>query len=312
MESRRLSLMVGAFVILTLGVAAAILFSFSAERGFLTSRYRLVAYFQNVQGLTSGAPVRLAGKDVGSVEHVTFAPLEEDLPPIRVILQVDEAVSDRIRTDSVASIGTIGLLGDKYVEITMGTDFGRVLGEGDEVATVSPIDLNLAVERGTEAIDNIARLAGSVNSVVDEFAERMGGRGLAESIADVSQIVEEIQTGDGLLHSLIYDRYAGGGVESIERSLATLEGILAEVARGDGLLHTLIYEPVGEPNPITEVAQAADNMNSILEKLDRGEGTLGRLLTDPTLYEDVKVLIGGAQRSFVVRSLVRMAADGEE
>ncbi len=308
--NRRLSLVVGAFVLATLVVLGVIVFSFSAEQGFLRERYRLVTYFHNVQGLTAGAPVRLAGRDVGSVEFVTFSPLEEQLPPVRVVLQIDAGVQDRVRTDTVASIGTIGLLGDKYVELSMGTDFGRVLGEGEEVPSVSPLDINEAVQRGTEAIDNIARLAANVNQVVEDFGVSMGGKGIADSIAGVSQIVQEVQTGDGLLHSLIYDRYAGSGVESIERSLALLEGILEEVVEGEGIIHSLIYDPTGEQDLVMQAVQAGAGLNEILAKVNSGEGTLGLLLTDPTLYEDLKILVGGAQRSLVVRSLVRIASDG--
>jgi len=311
-DSRRLSLIVGAFVVMTLVVIGFVLLSLGSGSGLLRPRYRLVTYFENVQGLVAGAPVRLVGKDVGTVEFVTFAPLEGERPPVRVVLQVDASVQDRIRSDSVTSIGTIGLLGDKYVEISMGTISGRVLQEGDEVASISPVDLNVAVVRGTQAIDNIATLTENVNRVVEEFGESMGGRKMAESFTAMSEMVQEVQRGEGLLHSLIYDSYEGGGVESIEHSLAILEGILDEVSEGSGVLHTLIYEPTAEQDVVMEALEAGARMNSILEKVDKGEGTLGLLLNDPTLYEDLKLLLGGAQRSLVVRSLIRLSTgEGE-
>jgi len=311
-DSRRLSLIVGAFVVMTLAVIGFVLLSLGSGSGLLRPRYRLVTYFENVQGLVAGAPVRLVGKDVGTVEFVTFAPLEGERPPVRVVLRVDASVQDRIRSDSATSIGTIGLLGDKYVEISMGTISGSVLQEGDEVASISPVDLNVAVVRGTQAIDNIATLTENVNRVVEEFGESMGGRKMAESFTAMSEMVQEIQQGEGLLHSLIYDSYEGGGVESIEHSLAILEGILDEVAEGSGVLHTLIYEPTVEQDVVMEALEAGARMNSILEKIDSGEGTLGLLLNDPTLYEDLKLLLGGAQRSLVVRSLIRLSTGEEE
>ena len=57
---------------------------------------------------------------------------------------------------------------------------------------------------------------------------------------------------------------------------------------------------------------AGGRLNSILEKMDRGEGTLGLLLNDPTLYEEVKLLVGGANRSTVVRSLIQMVTPEDE
>jgi phospholipid/cholesterol/gamma-HCH transport system substrate-binding protein len=310
-RDRRLSLVVGAFVVGILGILAAAVLSLSAERGIWTARYRLVTYFANVQGLIEGAPVRLAGKDVGSVEFISFAALGEDRPPVRVVLLVDEGVQHRIRSDSVATIGTIGLLGDKYVEISMGSPEGAVLVDGAELASVSPLDLNEVVTRGTAAIEGVTRLTENVNAVVDDFGRNMGGRGLAEAVTAISDMAKQIQQGEGLLHSLIYDSYEGSGVQSIERSLATFEEILDEVANGQGILHTLIYEPAQEQDLLAQAVAVEANLNSILQKIDRGDGTLGLLVNDPTLYDDLKLLVGGAQRSLLVRSLLRLSAEGE-
>jgi phospholipid/cholesterol/gamma-HCH transport system substrate-binding protein len=293
-----------------LAVASVMLFTLSAERGFLRPRYRLTSYFENVQGLTTGAPVRLAGRDVGFVEFVAFAPLTSEFPPVRVVMQIDRSVQERIRSDSVAGIGTIGLLGDKYVEISMGTERGQVLQDRAQLASLSPLDLNQAVERGGEAIANIAELTRNVNEVVDSFGRSMGGEGLADITASAADVMREVREGDGLLHGLIYGTYEGDAVGRVERSAASFERILTAIQEGPGPLHTMIY---GEPDGaelLTRASEASASLGSVLEKIDRGEGTLGLLVNDPTLYEDLKLLVGGAQRSLVVRSLIRMS--GEE
>lgn len=308
-DRRRLSLIVGAFVVAALAVGSASLLTLGSRGGLLSPRYRLVTYFENVQGLVGGAPIRLAGKDVGTVEAVTFAALSDDLPPVRVVLQVDADVQDRIRNDSVASIGTIGLLGDRYVELSMGSPAGRVLQAGEEIASVSPLDLGVAVVRGTQAIDNIATLAENVNRVVEEFGVSMGGQKIADATASLTEIVDEVKTGDGLLHSLIYDSYEGSGVESIESALASFENILTQIERGDGFLHQLIYDSPEETEGVADTLAAAARFDSIMTKVDQGEGTLGLLVNDPTLYEDLQELVGGANRSLVVRSLIRLSTE---
>jgi phospholipid/cholesterol/gamma-HCH transport system substrate-binding protein len=307
--SRRLSILVGSFVMASLAVLSVMLFLLSAERGFLRPRYRLVTYFENVQGLTAGAPVRLAGRDVGFVEFVNFAPLGMERPPVRVVLQIDENIQERVRSDSVASIGTIGLLGDKYVEISMGTAMGRVLGDGDDLPSVSPVDLNEALERGGEAVRNIAELTANVNEVVESFRRSVGGEGLAEIANSVGEVAREIREGDGLLHGLIYGSERSDVVRSAERSLSALERVILEIESGDGPLHGLIYGPASGPDVVERFSTAAASLDDVLGKIDRGEGTLGLLVNDPTLYEDLKVLVGGAQRSLVVRSLIRLSGD---
>jgi len=309
-EGRRLNLVVGLFVAGALVFLAVALFTLGSQN-MLRPRYELVTYFDDVQGLVPGSPVRLAGQEVGSVEHVTFAPLGEDVPPVRVVLQIDSAVADRIRSDSVASIGTVGLLGDKYVELSMGSPEGQVLEPGDEIASVSPLDLNVALVRGTQAIDSIAELADNMNKVVVQFGSAMGGRNMAQTLEGVTAIVREIEEGKGLLHSLVYDPYEGRDLEKLSHTLQTLDEIFAEIAGGQGLLHQLIYEAPPDQAVLGEALAAAARLEHVLAKIDEGEGTLGLLVNDPSLYDDLRTLLGGAQRSLVVRSLIRLSSGSD-
>jgi phospholipid/cholesterol/gamma-HCH transport system substrate-binding protein len=306
--NRRLSLVVGAFVLVAVGAAAIAILSLSSQQGVWRDRYRLVGYFDNVQGLIPNAPVWLAGKQVGRVESVTFENRGAVRPAVKVVLQIDRDVSEQIRANSSASIGTMGLLGDRYVEVSLGTRDTPELSEGDELHTVSPTDVNLVIEKGASALENVALLAANLNEVVTDFRANVGGERLAKSIGAVANIVQNVEEGHGLLHSLIYDEYKGSGVGSIDHSLATFEGILNEIAHGDGVLHSLIYDELQEQDLVLEALAAGAKANSILAKVDSGEGTLGLLVNDPTLYEEIKLLVGGARRSAVVRTMIDLSA----
>jgi len=308
---RRTSLWVGLFALAALIAFGVAVLSLTAERGFWKPRYRLVAHFQSVQGLVQGAPVRLAGKDVGSVEAVGFSPLGASEPPIRVDLSVEAAVQDRIRSDSQATIGTMGLLGDRYIEVTLGTPEGQVLGDGAELRTATPLDISDVMAKGTQALDDVAALASNLNQVVQDFGKQMGAAHIADAARALADVAIQIREGKGLLHSLVYEPTEGRGLESLDRSLAMLESALRNVSEGDGLLHSLIYEPAPRGDVVAQTLQAAEHLNSVLGKIDRGEGTLGLLVADPTLYDDLKQLVGGAQRSVLVRSLVRLSTDEE-
>ena len=123
-RDRRLSLTVGGFALAALAALVVAILSLSAQQGIFQARYRLVAYFDNVQGLVSGAAVRLAGTQVGQVGSVDLSVRPGGEPAVKVMLQVDEEVQQRIRADSVALITTVGLLGDQIVEISIGTRSG--------------------------------------------------------------------------------------------------------------------------------------------------------------------------------------------
>jgi len=101
----RISLSVGVFVLLALVALAAGILSLGAETGLFRSQYRVTAHFSNVLGLLPGAPVWLGGKEVGRVQRISFETMSAERP-VRVEMQIDEAVQDRIRDDSVSETPT--------------------------------------------------------------------------------------------------------------------------------------------------------------------------------------------------------------
>ncbi len=127
-DSRRLSLIVGGFFIASLVALAIAVLSLTSESGLFPNQYRIYGHFDNVQGLLPGAPVWMAGKEVGRVEEVEFTEFGSD-QPILITMRVNRDVQNRVRTDSVASIGTIGVLGDSYIEIQPGSPRSRFCGQ---------------------------------------------------------------------------------------------------------------------------------------------------------------------------------------
>jgi len=311
-RDRRLSLTVGGFAFVALAALVVAILSLSARQGIFRARYGLVAYFDNVQGLVSGAAVRLAGTQVGQVETVRLSLRPGGQPAVKVMLQIDERVQQRIRGNSLAQITTVGLLGDQIVEISIGTSDSVVLTDGSEIQTLDPFDLNVMVSKGGVALDAIESLANNLNATLEEFRQEAGGRKLAESLSGLNEIISEVQEGEGMLHTLIYEPYEGGAVASAEGAFASLADILEEVEEGNGFLHTLVYDEPGEQDLLLQVMEAGARLNSILTKVDRGEGTLGLLLNDPTLYEELKILVGGAGRSTLVRSMINMVTPEPE
>ena len=311
-RERRLSLAVGAFFLLALLGFAVIVLSLSTRTGVWEEHYELVARFSDVQGLIASAPVRLAGMRVGQVKRVSFDIADPERPGLLVLMQVNESVRERIRSDSIASIGAAGLLGDRVVDISLGTVNGEPLEPGSEIPSVDPLDIYVTIDKGARALDNVATLASNLNDLVEAFDRDSGGKRLAESLRAVGDLIGDVRTGEGLLHTLIYEPYDGSALGSLEGSLAAMDEILGEVATGNGLMHSLIYDDVTEQEVIVKGLEAVARLNSILAKVDRGEGTLGLILNDPTLYEELKLLVGGANRSGVIRTMIRLMSKEDD
>ena len=113
-----LQLRVGAFVLASLLVFVGLVYMLGRSAGLFERQYRLVASFGQIGGLIQGATVRLAGVPVGRVGAIRLP--ESGSSKVQVDLLIARRVQDRIRADSVARIETLGLLGDKIIDVSLG------------------------------------------------------------------------------------------------------------------------------------------------------------------------------------------------
>ena len=394
-----LQLRIGGFILAGLGVFLAIIYLLGAQARYFERKYDLIAEFTEVGGLIEGATVRLAGVQIGRVTNVTLPP--EPGGKVTVVLTIARRFENRIRKDSEARIVTQGLLGDKLVEITIGTaaapplkpgehltsqepfETGRVIAEaGEALAGVKRLanSLNAAMERVDRAgtIDQIAKLAASLNASLEKV-ERSGTLDdVGAAVKSARRIAEHVERGPGMLHALVYDepetlRRLNALLSSTQELMAKAQGnesaigVLlspdsAKAARsllaamdalgrgaekskdGEGLLSVLLFDP--EYRPIaddfrtvaknfrnvseqlagghgllgelvyggeqTSVGKATEdfraamaNLRAVSERLKSDDGTLGALIEDPTVYENLVQFLDGAQRSYLLRALIR-------
>jgi phospholipid/cholesterol/gamma-HCH transport system substrate-binding protein len=396
MTERQMQLRIGVLVLAALVLFAGFVLSVGSRSQLFEERYSLWAAFTSAEGLTAGSPVRLAGVPVGSVTGINFARDPKDRR-ITVTVSIEQRVRDQIRSDSVASIGTIGLVGDKVLEITVGSADKPVLPSGARLQSVDSPDFMKLVQKGDQILGQVSHIGASLEAFLggDEAGTR---RTVDESLRALRATLVEVERGNGLLHALVYgkdgsellarlDRTAGTlerlaqAVEKedgllhgliytpqdqtlgrLTRSLGELEALVRQAREGPGLLHALVYDPKGADlvanlarageeverfvrdihqgqgliptllfNPdsakiladlqatatgvrqVTGDLQAAAanareitaDLQVVAERLRRGEGTLGALIEDPTVYEDLSALLRGANRSFLLRSLIR-------
>ena len=293
---RTLHVRTGFFTLVVLVALAVMVGSLTREGGLFSERYTLYADFNNIEGLNINAPVHLAGNNVGRVRAIYFR--EPEAPhDLRVEMDVKASVASRIRGNSLASIRTIGLLGDKYVEITTGSGSARELADGDAVETIEPVNYDALAERGGELLDNLVRLSASADRIVGSFEEAMGTESIASTLGSLQRLVAEVEHGEGLAHALIYD--ADGSASVVELNLAMVE-FRSALVRVNEILKQ------GSAPTLSALSESAVRLGSILEKIDSGQGTLGGLVNDPTLYEDIKLLMGGARDSALLRTLISL------
>lgn len=131
MKKLSLEFIVGLFLIAGIGAVTYLSVVISGVSGFSSEGYRLMAKFENSSGLKRGAVIEIAGVKVGKVESISLEPeTQESL----VWLEIDQNIE--IQDDAVASIRTAGIIGDKFVKISVGG--GDVLVDGDEIIETEP------------------------------------------------------------------------------------------------------------------------------------------------------------------------------
>jgi len=406
MAEGRLSLQIriGSFVLAGLGVFLAIIYLLGAQARYFERKYDLIAEFTEVGGLIKGATVRLAGVQIGRVTEVTLPP--EPGGKVSVVLTIAQRFSNRIRRDSEARIVTQGLLGDKLVEITMGTSSAPPLKPGEHLTSQEPFETGRVIAEAGEALSGVKRLANTLNAAVErvdragtfdqvaklasslstalEKVERSGTLDdVGAAVKSARRIAEHVEKGPGLLHALVYDEpetlrrlntllsstqellaKAQGGESAVgvllspdsgkaARSLLAAMDALGRGAEkskgGEGLLSALLYDPeyravaddlrtvtknfrdvseklasgqglLGElvyGGSETSLGQATNdfriamaNLRAVSERLKSDDGTLGALIEDPTVYENLVQFLDGAQRSYLLRALIRSTRGG--
>ena len=343
MDQPALKLKVGFFVLVTFIILVIFVFIFGGDKVLFKRRYSLNTSFTNTAGLTQGAAVRLSGVRIGSVKDVEF-PQDPDINLIKVIMEVSEEGMRRISPDSVATIQTEGLLGDKYIEIIRGKkEPPKQIQNNTQIKSYTPPQFQELIGQSGQLIDNIISISQSLDKIVKAFAKQENVENINKTIASLSRSAEAIesslkavQTNRGVLHALIYggrDKSGKGFDENtllkIDDAVTNLNDVIVKIQKGPGVFHALIFdknlstdldttlsnlssassEISGEDGVAAELRKAATNFREITEMLKGGEGTLGALLIDPTVYDKLKGVLGEADRSRFVRAAVKYLLD---
>jgi phospholipid/cholesterol/gamma-HCH transport system substrate-binding protein len=259
---RRRKLRVGLFTAGLLIVLGLIIVMLGKKQGLFQRHVTYEARFEHVGGLIPGATVWLNGVVVGSVDDVQL-PSDPNQPEITVVLRVNARIAERIRADSRVRIRTLGLLGDRYLEISSGSVTQPVLPPGSVIPSTEPTDVSAVLSRGGDAMTNILAISTSLR-----------------------KILERVERGEGVLGELTVNPESGRQVVSrLSSVLETTDGILKDVRQGKGTLGRLITDPTLAHQLLDDLegmAHAGRQVGEALARdLARDDSVAAGLLKDP-------------------------------
>jgi phospholipid/cholesterol/gamma-HCH transport system substrate-binding protein len=288
-------LRVGLMILVALAILAVAIYKVGTTANLFTKRYELVTFFADANGLRKGGQVMVAGQLAGVVRDIEFLPVDYDTTRnIRVVMRIDDHVREQVRSDSRARLRTLGLLGDRVVDISPGTPRFSVLSPGDTVASVRALDYEAVITKAAEAVDDMVALVGDLRQITGGIVRGEGSIGqlvtnralydqLTGTLARTNATLARIQASNGTLGRLLddpalYNRMvaAVGSTDSLLRALNTREGTLGKLLHDDSLYANLLG--------ITEEGRR------LMTEISQGDGTINKLLTDHTLYDQLNKL----------------------
>jgi len=263
--------------------------------GIFHRRYTLYATFRDVQGLDTGADVRLAGIKAGRV-----AATQIENGHVKVTMSIDGGLE--VKKDSVATLDFRALSGERFVALSLGTPTAKAAEPGDVLEGETPASFSDVVNQlssvassvndlVTNLNDNSSRLLSSLADLLDQNRTALGD--VAQNLASITT---KLDRGTGTLGLLLndpklYDRVTET-MGDVRQSVQDLGRVAHNLADGQGTLGKLLTEDGGL---YAQVRETVDNLNAtarnaqeITDNLRSGEGTIGKALTDDSLYTEAQ------------------------
>jgi phospholipid/cholesterol/gamma-HCH transport system substrate-binding protein len=322
---RSIEVKVGVLILVSVGILAA----FVLVMGGLNfeKTYAVFVDFDNPGGLQAGAPVRIAGVRVGKVKELAFLGGEVDPKTgrrtlVRAKLSIEQRVKDAIRDDADFYVTTQGVLGEQFLAIEPGSVQHPSLSENAIVKGIDPPRLDLFLAKAYDLLDTTVNGIRNNKELISDIAVNTAGllRGLNEALKDnrarVDRIVANVETLTAESKDLVHDAKAQY-VDNprIQRTIENMDRITADVQKDSGPLlkdareamanMNRVSATVGDPaeqaklkKALSDLAELATRANAtaadaqqIVAHIKKGEGTVGALVMDEAMYDDVQEMV---------------------
>jgi phospholipid/cholesterol/gamma-HCH transport system substrate-binding protein len=284
-------LRVGVLTVVAILITLVTVFTLTGSRGFFWQRYKLKTRFDNVAGLNTGAPVRVAGFEVGQVTEMAFVGEKVD-----ITLEVNKDQRQRITDRSVAKLGSVSLLGQAAVDITPSLQGTPVPEWGYVTSTKPPSQISDITDQASQGITELTKLITDVRAGKGTIGKLMTEDALYAElktfVATAGDVVRGVQQGQGTIGRLLKDRKTA---DALEASVKNLEELTRRINAGEGSIGRLLNDDAFARSLTDTTANLKDLTNSakgLTDRLNRGEGTAGKLMTDASLFNRLTAVSG--------------------
>jgi phospholipid/cholesterol/gamma-HCH transport system substrate-binding protein len=324
-QEKSIEVKVGVLILVSLGILAAfvlIMGGLSFEK-----TYTVYVDFDNPGGLQSGAPVRVAGVKVGKVAELAFMggkvdPKTNRRTLVRAKLNIEARVKDSIHDDADFYVTTQGVLGEQFLAIDPGSPQKGVLPEGTIVKGIDPPRLDLFLAKAYELLDTTMNGIRNNRELISDIATNTAGllKGLNTTLTEnrerINRTMANLESLTAEANTLtVHARTQYVDNPKITRTIDNIDRLSSDIQKDSGPLLKDARESLANLNraskvlggeeeqaklkkTIEEVAQLAARANAtaadaqaIVQHIKKGNGTVGALVMDEAIYDDVQEMV---------------------
>tara|TARA_R110002073_G_scaffold31871_5_gene97335 strand:- start:413 stop:1345 length:933 start_codon:yes stop_codon:yes gene_type:complete len=254
------------------------LFNYLKGENLLDSSRTFFAVYNNVEGLATSAPVTISGNVVGKVQEIVFT--EDGSGKLQLKLMIDNDF--QFSKNSKAQIYETGLIGGKAIAIILANDGSETAVDGDFLqGTVKAGLTELVNQKLTPLqgkIENVMVSADSLLMNINDVFDDQTKTNLKSSISSLNETILSFKNTSNSINSLI-----AKNKEKLDSTITSFESTSANLA---SLTNEMAKANLGQT--ITELQATIDSFKNILSSIEKGEGSMGKLMKDEGLYNNIE------------------------
>lgn len=288
---------VGIFIAF-IALAAVLILETLGGMGQFRRGLRVHALFNTVQELKVGDRVKLAGVEVGKVDEISISDSK-----VKVTMKLRRDAN--VRTDSIASIRFMGLLGQNFVYLTFGSPDSPRATDDTYLTTAEQPDLSAIMTRLDNVAAGVENLTKSfsgeeIGNLIGPFTDfiKQNSESLSVTISNIASVSQQIRKGEGTVGKLIYDDELNNAavaslndmqklMDEVQLTINDARGLMDKVKQGQGTAGLLLTDD----RLYNEATESMTNLKEVLIKINRGEGSVGQLVNEKEFYDNLKLTL---------------------
>ncbi len=326
-EKKEYSLRLGIFITIAIALFVAAIYFVGKKQNLFVSDVKVIAIFNDVYGLTVGNNVLFSGIDVGTVSNIKILSENE----VRVELSIQQNVTPFIKKNSIATIGSEGLMGNKTVLIIPGPTEENSIKEGDTLQILKPInidDILVEIKNSSQNItavsENLVEITNKINRGEGIFGKIFTDTTFTNNMdkasknavlitKNINEISEKVNQGEGIIGKMLADTLFSKNLSITSENLVSvsgnLEGISGKINKGEGIFGRLFTDTTLTQNLYTssqnlnesskDIGEITKNLKEITEKINNGNGLINKLLVDSAFADSVDVAVTRLNKGIV-------------